>query len=99
MLSQSKAQLAYEQVFEDWKVDLTSEQEQRFESEHFIPTWREYAGKNDFSTLSVANAVPFMRSMMSLSLNDRVKMQMFQKMHKNDTKKAVPKQAVQNLAE
>jgi hypothetical protein len=25
MLSQSKTQLAYEQVFEDWKVDLTSE--------------------------------------------------------------------------
>ena len=25
MLSQAKAQLAQEQVFEDWKVDLTSE--------------------------------------------------------------------------
>jgi hypothetical protein len=77
LLSQSKTQLAYEQIFEDWKVDLTSEQEQRFESEHFIPTWREYAGKTDFSTLSVANAVPFMRSLMSLTLNERVKIQMF----------------------
>jgi hypothetical protein len=58
-------------------VDLTSEQEQRFDQEHFIPAFREYAGKNDFSTLSVANAVPFMRSIMSLSLNERVKIQMF----------------------
>jgi hypothetical protein len=76
-LSQKQAQLAQEQLFEDWKVDLTSDQEQRFEQEHFIPTWREYAGKTDFSTLSVANAVPFMRSLMSLTMNERVKIEMF----------------------
>lgn len=76
-LSQKQAQLAQEQLFEDWKVDLTSDQEQRFEQEHFIPTWREYAGKNDFSSLSVANAVPFMRSLMSLTMNERVKIEMF----------------------
>lgn len=101
LLSQAKAQLAYEQLFEDWKVDLTSEQEQRFEQEHFVPMWREYTGTNDFSTLSVANAVPFMRQLMSLTLNDRVKIQMFQKMHKDDPKKPnkEAQQPTQSIAE
>ena len=95
MLSQSKAQLAYEQVFEDWKVDLTSEQEQRFERDHFIPAFREFAGTNDFSTLSVANAVPFMRQLMSLSIEERAKIQMFQRDHVNKPK---PDNKQQNMA-
>jgi len=47
-LTQKKAQLAYEEIFEKWGVSLTGEQEQTFESDHFIPKWKEYVGSNEF---------------------------------------------------
>jgi hypothetical protein len=60
---------------------LTGPQEQQFEQDRFIPVWKEYAGKTDYSTLSAANAVPFMRELMSLSIEDRLKLQEFSNKH------------------
>ena len=67
MLDQKKAQLAYEKVFDDWEVDLTGPQEQKFENSRFYPTWQKYAGKEAYASLSLANAVPFMYDMLRLS--------------------------------
>jgi hypothetical protein len=38
-ISKNKAQFAYEQLFEDWDVDLTGQQEQAFERDKFDPVW------------------------------------------------------------
>ena len=39
-LSKEKAQLAQEKLFEEWDIDLTSEQEQKFAQERFEPAWK-----------------------------------------------------------
>ena len=64
-----------------------------------IPVWKEYAGKTDFSTLSAANAVPFMRELMSLSIEDRLKMQEFNNKHKNNTKTSIVQKVVEKSDE
>lgn len=71
-LNQKKAQLAYEKVFEEWKVDLTSQQEQRLEEDHFEPLFEQYAGKGDFTTIRASDAVPFMRELMDISYEDKL---------------------------
>ena len=60
-------------MFETWNVDLTGEQEQQFETEHFNPMWSQYAGASDFAKLNVANSVPFMFDMMGLTFAEKQK--------------------------
>ena len=71
-LNQKKAQLAYEKIFEEWKVDLTGQQEQRLEEDHFEPLFEQYAGKGDFTTIRASDAVPFMRELMDISYEDKL---------------------------
>ena len=70
-LTKEKAQLAQEKLFEEWDIDLTSEQEQRYAKERFEPAWQEIAGKYDYSKLNPDKAAQFI--MKTLSLSDEEK--------------------------
>lgn len=74
-LSKEKAQLAQEKLFEEWEIDLTSEQEQKFAVERFEPAWKEFAGKYDYSKLNADNAIKFLRKAMSYTDEEKEKLQ------------------------
>ena len=74
-MNKKKAQLAYEKLFEEWKVDLTGQQEQILEEDHFDPLFEQYAGKGDFTTIRASDAVPFMRELMDISYEDKLQLE------------------------
>lgn len=91
-LNKKKTQLAYEKIFEEWKVDLTGQQEVVLEEDHFEPLFEQYAGKGDFNTIRASDAVPFMRELMDLTYEDKLQLEKQEHLHKSKkAKKQKPK--------
>jgi len=44
-----------------------------------LPAWKQYAGKSEFSSLNVADALSFMKKLMSLSPEDQKRLKMHHK--------------------
>lgn len=82
MITKDKAQLAYEKLFDKWKLDLTGEQEIQLAKEHFDPLWDKFTSDN-FEMLDTADAVPFMRELMSMSEEDKAKAEKKKSLSKN----------------
>ena len=53
-------------------MDLTGQQEEVLEEDHFDPLFEQYAGKGDFTTIRARDAVPFMRELMDLTYEDKL---------------------------
>lgn len=70
-ISKKKAVLSQEQIFDDWEVDLTSEQEQKF-SKHFSQIWDQFAGEGG-EIMQAEKAVDFMQELMQMSQEDKLK--------------------------
>jgi len=64
-------------------VDLTGQQEQLLEEDHFEPLFEQYAGKGDFKTIRASDAVPFMRELMDISYEDKLQLEKQKKTHKS----------------
>ena len=82
-LNKKKTQLAYEKIFDEWKVDLTGQQEVVLEQDHFDPLFEQYAGRGDFTTIRASDAVPFMRELMDLTYEDKLQLEKQQHLHKS----------------
>lgn len=96
-MNKKKAQLAYEKLFEEWKVDLTGQQEQILEEDHFDPLFEQYAGKGDFTTIRASDAVPFMRELMDISYEDKLQLEKEKKQHKHKKENKEPKTRKSNI--
>lgn len=58
------------------------------EEDHFEPLFEQYAGKGDFTTIRATDAVPFMRELMDISYEDKLKLEkQKKKSHKSKKKR------------